>query len=117
MPRRSGCSSSAIICAIAQAAADKVRGWKAATLAAALRAPAPVHEAHVPANSPGSRKRSARHSAPDPTRRYGVVRFSNSSTGVEPGSSSTTQMSESNRCSLASLCLDRIRLGVGDQRS
>ena len=34
-------------------AADKVRGWKAATLASALRAPSPVHEAHVAANNPG----------------------------------------------------------------
>ena len=53
-PRRSGCSSSAIICAIGKVAADKVRGWKAASLAAAFQAPAAVSEPHRPANSAGS---------------------------------------------------------------
>ena len=37
-----------------QVAADKVRGWKAASLAAAFQAPAAISEAHRPANSPGS---------------------------------------------------------------
>ena len=36
-----------------QAAADRVHGWKAAALAVALRAPAPSHTEHAPANSPG----------------------------------------------------------------
>jgi hypothetical protein len=34
-------------------AAEKVRGWKEATLAAALQAPPPVQETHVAANNPG----------------------------------------------------------------
>jgi uncharacterized protein (DUF2336 family) len=36
-----------------QVAADKVRGWKAASLAAAFQAPAAVSEPHRPANSAG----------------------------------------------------------------